>query len=232
MSAMNPRTLALVDDDLEFSEYLTQFLQNHDITVTWFRESESLLSSENPFGFDFYLLDLMLPGVDGLSLLRILRRRSDAGVLVVSGKIGSDVFDQVIRAGADMHLVKPLTFEQILLAIQAVFRRASQNQSRQQQQSWQLDPSRMTLTAPTGVVIELSPTDLTVMQALQEVGNGILSREELGSRLGINSEQDPNLLHATIYRLKRRIEKATSELVPLESKSRVGYVFRAPLLKV
>lgn len=232
MSAMNPRTLALVDDDLEFSEYLTQFLQDHDITVTWFRESESLLSSENPFGFDFYLLDLMLPGVDGLSLLRILRRRSDAGVLVVSGKIGADVFDQVIRAGADMHLVKPLTFEQILLAIQAVFRRASQNQSRQQQQSWQLDPSRMTLTAPTGVVIELSPTDLTVMQALQEVGNGILSREELGSRLGINSEQDPNLLHATIYRLKRRIEKATSELVPLESKSRVGYVFRAPLLKV
>jgi len=232
MSAMNPRTLALVDDDLEFSEYLTQFLQDHDITVTWFRESESLLSSENPFGFDFYLLDLMLPGVDGLSLLRILRRRSDAGVLVVSGKIGADVFDQVIRAGADMHLVKPLTFEQILLAIQAVFRRASQNQSRQQQQSWQLDASRMTLTAPTGVVIELSPTDLTVMQALQEVGNGILSREELGSRLGINSEQDPNLLHATIYRLKRRIEKATSELVPLESKSRVGYVFRAPLLKV
>ena len=231
MAGMNPRTLALVDDDLEFSEYLTQFLLSHDIHVTWFRESESLLSSESPFGFDFYLLDLMLPGVDGLSLLRILRRRSDAGVLVVSGKIGADVFDQVIRAGADMHLVKPLTFEQILLAIQAVYRRASQNQRQQQQQAWQLDPSRMTLTAPAGVVIELSPTDLTVMLALHEVGNGILSREDLGARLGINSEQDPNLLHATIYRLKRRIEKATSELVPLESKSRVGYVFRAPLIK-
>lgn len=229
---MIPRSLALVDDDLEFSEYLTQFLQNHDIEVSWFRESEALLSSDAPFDFDFYLLDLMLPGVDGLSLLRILRRRTNAGVLVVSGKIGSDVFDQVIGAGADMHLVKPLTFEQILLAIQAVYRRSSQTHAPQAQQAWQLDSARMTLTAPTGAVIELSPTDLTVMQALLEVGDGILTRETLVKRLGLNLEQDPNLLHATIYRLKRRIEKSTSELVPLESKSRVGYVFRAPLVRV
>ena len=58
----------------------------------------------------------MLPGIDRLSLIRLLRRCTDAGVLVVSGKLADDVFDPVMLAGADMHLAKPFTFEQVALA--------------------------------------------------------------------------------------------------------------------
>ena len=75
-----PASLALIDDDAAFSEYVTQFLQVKGIAVTWFANSDDLLCAERPFDFDFYIVDLMLPGVDGLSVVRLLRRRTEAGV--------------------------------------------------------------------------------------------------------------------------------------------------------
>jgi DNA-binding response OmpR family regulator len=223
--------LALIDDDVAFSEYLSQFLQSQGIAVRWFGDSDDLLCSERPFEFDFYIVDLMLPGVDGLSLLRLLRRRTDAGVLVVSGKLGNDVFDQVIGAGADMHLAKPVTFEQVLLAVGSVYRRAARTTDSTPAQAWRLDEVQRRLIAPDGAAIELSPTDVSVLGCLLEAKGETVGHQALLSVLGLSPDDDPNRLHATIYRLRRRIERATPALVPLQSKSRVGYVFRAPLVR-
>lgn len=226
-ASMLPATLALVDDDATFSEYLTAYLVSRGVAVQWFADSDDLLCSPQPFNFDFYVVDLMLPGIDGLSLIRLLRRRTDAGVLVVSGKLADDVFDQIMLAGADMHLAKPVTFEQVTLAVGAVFRRSGGK--RVTQAAWRLDEAARRLLAPDGAVIELSPTDASVLACLLEADGSTVARDTLAQRLGLSLEEDPNLLHATIYRLRRRIERATPGLVPLQSKSRVGYVFRAPL---
>ncbi|MDT7836673.1 response regulator transcription factor [Aquabacterium sp. OR-4] len=226
-----PQTLALIDDDAAYSEYLSQFLQSQGIAVRWFADSDDLLCSERPFEFDFYIVDLMLPGVDGLSLLRLLRRRTEAGVLVVSGKLGNDVFDQVIGAGADMHLAKPVTFEQVLLAVGSVYRRAARSADTTPSQAWRLDEVQRRLVAPDGAMIELSPTDVSVLACLLEAKGETVGHQALLTLLGLSAEDDPNRLHATIYRLRRRIERATPALVPLQSKSRVGYMFRAPLVR-
>ena len=222
-----PRTLALVDDDRAFSEYLRQFLGQKGIQARWFASSDDLLCAEQPFGFDFYVLDLMLPGIDGLSLLRLLRKRSNAGVLVVSGKSASTVFDEVIVAGADMHLAKPVSFEQILLAICGVYRRSASAAGTGT--AWRLDEARGVLLSPEGVAIELSATDVAVLSCLLEAAGTTVSRETLATRLGRSPDGDPNLLNASIYRLRRRIERTTESLAPLQARSRAGYVFRAPL---
>jgi DNA-binding response OmpR family regulator len=86
--------------------------------------------------------------------------------------------------------------------------------------------------APDGAVIDLSPADASVLACLLEAHGETVGRDTLARRLGLSLADDPNLLHATIYRLRRRIERATPGLVPLQSKSRVGYVFRAPLQRV
>lgn len=224
---MLPATLALVDDDATFSEYLAAYLQERGVAVQWFADSDDLLCSERPFGFDFYVIDLMLPGIDGVSLLRLLRRRTQAGMLVVSGKLAADVFDQVMVAGADMHLAKPVSFEQVALAVEAVYRRSGP--SGVPQPAWRLDEPARRLLAPDGAVIDLSPADASVLACLLEANGETVARDTLAQRLGLSLADDPNLLHATIYRLRRRIERATPGLVPLQSKSRVGYVFRAPL---
>ena len=116
-SAMLPKSLCIVDDDREYTEYLGEYLRQQGAAVTTFFDSDDFLTSDGAFDFDFYLVDLMLPGVDGLDLIRLLRRRSDAGIVVVSGRLGAEVLDTVLTAGADMYLAKPLRFEQIALAI-------------------------------------------------------------------------------------------------------------------
>ena len=123
---MLPKTLALIDDDADFTDSFSSFLREQGVGVSVFADSSDLLASESPFGYDFYVVDLMLPGVVGDELIRILRRRTDAGVLVVSGKVGSSVFEAVIDAGADMYLEKPVGMEQILLVVKALYRRAAQ----------------------------------------------------------------------------------------------------------
>ncbi len=225
---MLPRTLALVDDDKEYTEFLSQHLRDQGVRVDVFADSSDLLASEGAYAYDFYVVDLMLPGVDGVETIRILRRRTSAGVLVVSGKLAPDVFKQVVEAGADMYLAKPVQFEQVVIALHAVQRRV--DAVGQVATTWKLDRHSGQLVAPDGARVDLSDADLAVMECFIEAQGAAVARETLLTRLGRASAADADDgLNATIYRLRRRIERATPMLVPLQSRSRVGYVFRAPL---
>jgi DNA-binding response OmpR family regulator len=225
---MLPKSMALIDDDVDFTDAFAAFLREQGVDVRVFPDSSDLLASESPFGYEFYVVDLMLPGVVGDELIRILRRRTDAGVLVVSGKVGASTFEGVVDAGADMYLEKPVSLEQILLVIKALQRRAVMRGQREQ--SWSVDLRASQLLAPDGARVDLSDTDLTVMRCFLDADGGIVTRETLIQRLGRDDANTlDNTLHATIYRLRRRIEKASKSLVPLQSEPRVGYIFRAPL---
>jgi len=225
---MLPQSLALIDDDADFTESFAAYLREQGVNVSVFADSSDLLASESPFGYDFYVVDLMLPGVDGDELIRILRRRTDAGVLVVSGKVGASTFEAVVDAGADMYLEKPVGLEQILLVVKALQRRAVLRGQREL--GWVVDLRANQLLAPDGAKVDLSDTDVTVLRCFLEADGAIVTRDTLVQRLGRDDANTlDNTLHATIYRLRRRIEKASSSLVPLQSEPRIGYIFRAPL---
>ena len=226
---MLPATLALVDDDTEYCEFLAQHLRSRGVEVTAYSDSSDLLADVAPYRFDFYVLDLMLPGVDGAELIRIIRKRTQAGVLIVSGRLGPEVFAEVINAGADMYLTKPVTFEQVELAVRAVHRRIMT--TAKTATAWKLDSRRSILTAPDGQTVELSATDLMLMECFLHAQGEVVSRDHIRNLLGHTSAADSdNSLHATIYRLRRRIERVTPMAVPLQSQQKVGYQFRAPLV--
>jgi CheY-like chemotaxis protein len=107
---MLPKTLAIIDDDVEYTEFLSQHLRELGVEVTVFSNSSDLLVDDRAYGFEFYVVDLMLPGISGLDLIDVIRRRSSVGLLVVSGNLGPQVFRQVVSAGADMYLSKPVLF--------------------------------------------------------------------------------------------------------------------------
>jgi two-component system, OmpR family, response regulator len=225
---MLPGTLALVDDDQVYVEFLAQHLRARGVQVDVFADSNDLLAHGDPYAYDFYIVDLMLPGIDGVDLIKVLRRRTNAGLLVVSARVGSDVFNKVIGAGADMYLAKPLNFDQVVLAIEAIQRRVSP--SGQLVPEWRLDRRAGQLVAPDGARVDLSEIDRTVLECFVQAAGEVVSRELLRQRLGRATESEgTDSLNATIYRLRRRIERATPTIVPLQSKSRVGCVFRAPL---
>jgi two-component system OmpR family response regulator len=225
---MLPKRLALIDDDKEYSEFLSHHLQERGVQVEVFGDSNDLLAHPNGYGYDFYVVDLMLPGVDGVELIKILRRRTTAGVLVVSGRLAPDVFEQAIGAGADMFLAKPVNFEQVVLAIEAVQRRVSM--SAPANTPWMLDRRARQLIAPDGARVDLGEGHLQLLECFVEAQGEPVTREALRQRLGQPMDDDSaDSLNSTIFRLRRRVERVTSAAMPLQAKSRVGYVFRAPL---
>ncbi len=225
-AAALPRTLALVDDDLEYSQFLSEHLVALGIQVEHFADSNDLLASKAPFDYGFYIVDLILPGVDGTDLIGILRKRTQAGIVVVSGRVAPDVFAKVIDGGADMLLAKPVTFDKVVVAIRGVYRRVTTPVS----QAWLLDVAANRLLAPDGVAITLSETDLALMQCFLQAKGGSVSRETLCRLLGHpDTPESENLLSATVYRLRRRVERATPLPVPLHTQARVGYVFKGEL---
>ena len=224
---MLPRNLALVDDDAEHTEFLSQYLRAQGVDVAVFADSDDLLTHPQAYAYDFYVLDLMLPGVDGLELIRLLRRRTDAGLVVVSGRLAPDVFDRVMTAGADMYLAKPAQFEQVVLAVKAVQRRVAGTVA---VLPWRLDRQARQLIAPDTARVDLSAADLAVLECFAEASGQAVTRDTFLTRLGRDPEDGAtDGLNATIFRLRRRIERATPLAQPLQSRPRVGYVFKAPL---
>ena len=225
---MLPKTLALVDDDLEYTEFLSQHLREQGVRVTVFADSNDLLADEEAYGFDFYVVDLMLPGIGGLDLIKVVRMRSSAGLLVVSGHLGPQVYRQVVSAGADMYLAKPVQFEQVISAIEAVQRRAQP--AGQAEAQWTLNRRARQLIAPDGAAVDLSVIDLALLSCLHGAKGEPVTREALCRALGRTPDGDAaDGLNAVVFRLRRRIERVTPIAAPLQSKTRVGYVFRASL---
>lgn len=225
---MLPRTLALIDDDLEYTEFLSQHLREQGVRVSVFGDSNDLLTEDGAYGFDFYVVDLMLPGINGLDLIKVIRRRSSVGLLVVSGHLGPEVFRQVVDAGADMYLSKPVQFEQVITSIKAVQRRATPVSPAEA--VWTLDRRARQLIAPDGACVDLSDIDITLLNCLHGGKGEAVTREAICEALGRKPDGDaPDGLNAVVFRLRRRIERATPITAPLQSKPRMGYVFRAPL---
>ena len=225
---MLPKTLALVDDDREYSDGLSRYLLELGVSVKPFADSTDLLAHTDPYAFDFYVIDLTLPGVDGIDLIKILRRRTNAGVLVVSGRLAADTFKQVITAGADMYLAKPVQFEQVYLAIGAVQRRATSAKSLES--TWRLDRRIGQLVAPDGTRIDLSDADRALLDCFIDADGEVVPRETLFKSLGSTADlATAGGLNGTVVRLRRRIERATTVPVPLHPKPGVGYVFSGAL---
>jgi two-component system, OmpR family, response regulator len=228
---MPPKSLALIDDDADFARVIGEAMEQRGVPVRTFADTHALLASEHAFDFGFYVLDLMVQGSDVYDLIRQLRRRTAAGIVVATRQSGADAFCAALGAGADMFLAKPIGSDQVLQAVEAVNRRAAG--SVLASIPWQFDRRAGRLVTPSGLAVELSASDLVVMDCFIEAHGASVTRADLCRRLGRElTIRNYNWLHATIYRLRRRIERATNEVLPVQSQSRVGYVFRAELADV
>ena len=223
-----PHTLALIDSDLAFAGRLAEFLRGHGVAVRGYADSNNLLI--DPAGYDhgFYLLDLALPGVGSLDLIKPLRRRSRAGFLVVLEPLSADRQDEVISGGAGMYLSKPAQFEQVLLTVKAVNRRVVSTGA--MLQAWRLDRRARDLVTPDGVRVALSDAELQVLERFLASGGAAVSRETLLERQGRDQKlPGSDGLNAAIHRLRGRTESAAPTQGPLQARPRFGYVFKAPL---
>ena len=182
-------------------------LRQDGYAVDWVRDAEAADTALATSGFDLVLLDLGLPGRDGVSLLRAMRERRDATpVLIVTAR--DDVQDRVsgLDAGADDYLVKPFDLEELGARMRALLRRsAGRGEAIFELHGVRIDPATREVTRD-GEPVTLSPREFAVLEALVLRPGAVLSRAQLEDRLyGWGESVESNAVEVYIHGLRRKL---------------------------
>ena len=214
--------ILVVDDDPDLRKLITGFLAGHGYRVASAENAVEMrrrIDSEHP---DLIILDVMMPGEDGLSAVRKLAAEGGPAVIMLSA-LGSDT-DRIIglEVGADDYLAKPCNPRELLARVRAVLRRQQHNQapSRESGQcyefaGWRLDITRRDLRDPTGIFINLSDGEFSLLRTFIEHPQRVLIRDQLLdlARSGTTEVFD-RAIDSQISRLRRKLnERADTEMI-------------------
>ena len=199
--------LLLVEDDPMIGEAIRAGLRREGFTIDWVTDGGSAGQALDTEPFELLLLDLGLPGGDGLQLLETLRGRGSAlPVLIITAR--DAVADRVagLDAGADDYLVKPFALEELAARIRALLRRKSgRPEPRLEHLGVALDPATHRVTRD-GADVALSPREFALLELLLERPGAILSRGQLEERLyGWGEEVESNAVEVHVHGLRRKL---------------------------
>ncbi|MGD9943355.1 MAG: response regulator [Burkholderiaceae bacterium] len=197
----------LVEDDRMIGQAVQTALRQDGYTLDWVRDGSAADTALTTGRFDLVLLDLGLPGKDGIAVLRSLRARKDATpVLIVTAR--DDVQDRVagLDAGADDYLVKPFDLDELGARMRALLRRsAGRGEAVFTHRGVRIDPASREVTR-NGEPVTLSPREFAVLEALMLRPGAILSRAQLEDRLyGWDESVESNAVEVYIHGLRRKL---------------------------
>ncbi len=199
--------LLLVEDDRMIGDSLRAALRLEGHAVDWVRDARAAQATLASERFDLVLLDLGLPGGDGLDVLRTLRaQRNDTPVIVLTARDGTGERVAGLDAGADDYLVKPFEFDELLARMRAVLRRhGGRAEPLLRCGDVTLDPATRQVTK-AGAPVLLSAREFAVLEALMQRPGALLSRAQLEDRLyGWGEEIESNAVSVYVHQLRRKL---------------------------
>ena len=208
----NRMSILVVDDDLSVRTAVADYLTSQGYAVLVAEDGTAMRQILKEADVSIVLLDVMLPGTDGLSLARELRQRPDVGVIMLSAR-GSEA-DRILglEMGADDYLPKPASPRELLARIRAVQRRYQGKDEPQPGMmsfifdGWTLDPVRRVLRDPHGLLISLSEGEFELLLAFVENPQNVLSRDKLLELArGEQSEAFDRAVDVQVSRLRRKL---------------------------
>ncbi|HKQ83984.1 MAG TPA: response regulator [Steroidobacteraceae bacterium] len=211
---MDPTAHVLVvDDDPEIRELLSRFLMRSGLRVSLAREWREMQRVLSAARIDLIVLDLMLPGKDGLAICRELQGTHAIPIIMLTAM--GEATDRVVglELGADDYVAKPFDPRELLARIRAVLRRRAANPSHRGAKhplrfsGWTLDPARYRLTSPEGGLVSLSSGEFDLLLAFAEHAQRVLTREQLlDITRGRAAEPFDRSIDVQVSRLRRKIE--------------------------
>lgn len=198
--------LLLIEDDLALGEGIHQALSREGYTVDWLKDGSSALHSLLSETFDLALLDLGLPRMDGLDVLRRLRESgSNLPVLILTARDATEDRIAGLDAGADDYLVKPFDLAELKARLRALLRRsAGRARVLIEHAGISLDPSTQQVTYHNEAV-SLTPKEYQLLYELLSPPGRVMTRERLMQLLyGWNEEAESNTLEVHIHHLRKK----------------------------
>jgi len=179
--------ILVVDDDREIRDLLARFLKKHGFRVTTAVDGKEMTRALSDWSIDLIVLDLMLPGEDGLSLCRNLRAKSTIPIIMLT--MMNEETDRIVglEMGADDYLPKPFNPRELLARMKAVLRRSqkmSETNIKTRSKTlhfagWKLEIGRRQLESPSGLLIDLSTGEFDLLVTLAEHPQRVLTRDQL-----------------------------------------------------
>ncbi len=227
MSEYNAHIL-VVDDESSITDFVSYALQKEGFTVDTAANGEDALSMAAQTNFDLFILDIMLPGIDGYELCRRLRTQTTAPVLFLSAR--DTELDKVVglELGADDYLAKPFGLRELIARVRALLRRANGQVSEAEvyeASGITLSEDAHTATGEHGD-IDLTPREFELMAALMKQAGKVVSREDLlRDAWGWEYLTETKTVDTHIKRLRDKIEAAGYDPAIVETVRGYGYRF-------
>jgi len=234
-----PLHILIVDDDPRIRQMLTRYFEQEGYRVSAAADGAAMRAQLNAKPVDVILLDVVMPGEDGLTIAREIRATSDVGIIMLTGR--DEVLDRVVglEVGADDYIAKPFHLREVLARVKSVVRRrkaAPEPAQRSEEKAediirfdgWLLDTARRRLVSPGGEDVALTSGEFDLLAALAKHPGRVFSRETLMEHTrGHGLKAFDRTIDAQIARLRKKIERDPRSPTIVKSVRAVGYVFTA-----
>jgi two-component system OmpR family response regulator len=230
--------ILVVDDDREIRDLLSKFLERQRLRVTSARDGKEARRAYINGHFQLVVLDLMMPGEDGLELARWLRGESNVPIIMLTAM--AEETDRIIglELGADDYVTKPFNPRELLARIRAVLRRTGESEDKSHEGSartyrfsgWLLETARRRLLDPAGVEVAITGGEYELLVALLDRPNRVLTRDMLLDLLrGRQAGPFDRAIDVAVSRLRRKLEDDGRHSQLIKTVRGGGYVLSTPV---
>jgi DNA-binding response OmpR family regulator len=228
--------ILVVDDDPDICEYLKEYLESNGYFVRAATDGAAMRRLLDDHPADLVILDLMMPGEDGLSLTRYLREHFELGIIILTGK--DTEVDRVVglEMGADDYISKPFGAREFLARVKTVLRRTAATQGANSAArypvtkfgGWNFDRVERRLTDADGREVSLTTMEFNLLRAFTDHPNRVLDRDRLLDLLqNRNWEPYDRSIDVLVGRLRSKIEKNPKKPELIKTVRGTGYVLAA-----
>ncbi|MFZ4833686.1 response regulator [Rouxiella sp. Mn2063] len=233
--------ILIVDDDRDIRDLIADYLKKNGLRVTVAANGKQMRALLDTTPIDLVVLDVMMPGDDGLTLCREMRSGKHKAIPVLMLTARSEETDRIIglEMGADDYLIKPFVARELLARIKAILRRTRMLPPNLVVTeagrilafgSWKLDTSARHLLDPDGVVVALSGAEYRLLRVFLDHPQRVLNRDQL---LNLTQGRDAELFERSIdllvSRVRQRLNDGARDQTYIKTVRSEGYVFSMPV---
>lgn len=209
----------IADDEKNIRELIKNFLESDGYEVCTFENGDLLLEAFRVLPADLVILDIMMPGTDGLTICRMLREETDIPIIILSARDSDLDYVQGITIGGDDYLVKPFRPTELLMHVRSLLRRMEMNTKSPRRKTTETDLTvgDLTYKASTNTVtckgnrLDLTQTEFRMLTYLMTAPEKAFSRKELLEEIwGYETEVETRVTDETMRRLRKKLSAAKS----------------------